>query len=128
MGSKSLLTHSGQHVGDTPIDHTTLREGTQPPCFSHLRCTVTKCSFQAEPGQRLAAGRSLKTEPPTIFIDLRQTEPLKPLEPRGQSPERSRAVSALQPTLCLAKWPVGHTRPLAAPAGEKGNSMGLEHC
>ncbi|XP_005391334.1 PREDICTED: LOW QUALITY PROTEIN: uncharacterized protein C16orf71 homolog [Chinchilla lanigera] len=47
------------------------------------RCTSMKLGSQAVPGQKLAGGMRLKTEPPTIFIDLRQTEPP---EPRDQSP------------------------------------------
>uniref|UniRef100_H0UUB6 Dynein axonemal assembly factor 8 n=1 Tax=Cavia porcellus TaxID=10141 RepID=H0UUB6_CAVPO len=48
------------------------------------RCTSMKLGFQAVPGQKLAGGMRPRTEPPTIFIDLRQTEPL---EPQDQSPE-----------------------------------------
>ncbi|XP_023567620.1 uncharacterized protein C16orf71 homolog isoform X2 [Octodon degus] len=48
-------------------------------------CTSVKLGFQAVPSQKLAGDMRLKTEPPTIFIDLRQTEPP---EPQDQSPER----------------------------------------
>lgn len=51
------------------------------------RCASMKPGFQAEPGQKLADSMRLKIEPPTIFIDLRQAEPLEP--PDHQSPGSS---------------------------------------
>lgn len=48
--------------------------------------------FQPKPGQKLADCRKLKTEPPTIFIDLRQTEPQEPRD--HQSPESSEHSSS----------------------------------
>lgn len=46
--------------------------------------------------QKLAESRRLKTEPPTIFIDLRQTEPSEPQEHQSQERYRTmlRTVSA----------------------------------
>ncbi|XP_008056231.1 uncharacterized protein C16orf71 homolog [Carlito syrichta] len=39
------------------------------------RCVSRKPSSCAEPGPKLTKAVRLKTEPPTVFIDLRQTEP-----------------------------------------------------
>ncbi|XP_010642413.1 uncharacterized protein C16orf71 homolog isoform X1 [Fukomys damarensis] len=50
------------------------------------RCTSVKLGSQAVQGQKLAGGMRPKTEPPTIFIDLRQTEPP---EPHDESPGSS---------------------------------------
>ncbi|XP_009007339.4 dynein axonemal assembly factor 8 [Callithrix jacchus] len=48
------------------------------------RCASRKPGSQAVPGPQLAEPMRLNTEPPTIFIDLRQTEP-----PGRPSPESS---------------------------------------
>uniref|UniRef100_A0A8D2JPP7 Dynein axonemal assembly factor 8 n=1 Tax=Sciurus vulgaris TaxID=55149 RepID=A0A8D2JPP7_SCIVU len=61
---------------DTPQDTEEQEAGS--------RCASMKPGFQAEPGQQLAESTRLKMEPPTIFIDLRQSEP-----PDHQSPGSS---------------------------------------
>ncbi|CAH6786760.1 dynein axonemal assembly factor 8 [Phodopus roborovskii] len=44
------------------------------------RSALAEPGFQTVPAQKLAGSRRLKTEPPTIFMDLRQTEPSEPQE------------------------------------------------
>nr|XP_055098845.1 dynein axonemal assembly factor 8 [Symphalangus syndactylus] len=61
---------------DTPQDTEEAESGS--------RCASRKPDSQAGPGLHLAQGMRLKTEPPTIFIDLRQTE-----TPDHMSPESS---------------------------------------
>ncbi|XP_021089506.1 dynein axonemal-associated protein 1 isoform X2 [Mesocricetus auratus] len=51
---------------------------------SRSRSALAEPGFQTEPAQKLAGSRRLKTEPPTIFIDLRQTEPSEPQEHQSQ--------------------------------------------
>ncbi|KAL6060279.1 hypothetical protein STEG23_004168, partial [Scotinomys teguina] len=59
------------------------------------RSALAKPGFQTEPAQKLAKSRRLKTEPPTIFIDLRQMEPSEPQERQSQeSSEYSSSDSA----------------------------------
>ncbi|XP_030654582.1 uncharacterized protein C16orf71 homolog [Nomascus leucogenys] len=65
---------------DTPQDTEEAESGS--------RCASRKPDSQAGPGLQLAQGMRLNTEPPTIFIDLRQTE-----TPDHLSPERSRGSS-----------------------------------
>ncbi|KAM5227745.1 dynein axonemal assembly factor 8 [Ctenodactylus gundi] len=48
------------------------------------RCAPAKPGFQADLGHKMAEGMRLKTEPPTIFIDLRQAQPR---DPQAQTPE-----------------------------------------
>ncbi|CAO2641933.1 Dynein axonemal assembly factor 8 [Lemmus lemmus] len=48
------------------------------------RSALAEPGFQTEPAQKLAESRRLKTEPPTIFIDLRQTEPSETQEHQSQ--------------------------------------------
>ncbi|XP_057631364.1 dynein axonemal assembly factor 8 isoform X2 [Chionomys nivalis] len=48
------------------------------------RSALSEPGFQTEPVQKLAESRRLKSEPPTIFIDLRQTEPSEPQEHQSQ--------------------------------------------
>ncbi|XP_047390291.1 dynein axonemal assembly factor 8 isoform X6 [Sciurus carolinensis] len=64
---------------DTPQDTEEQEAGS--------RCASMKPGFQAELGQPLVESTRLKIEPPTIFIDLRQSEP--PESPDHQSPGSS---------------------------------------
>ncbi|XP_021100033.1 uncharacterized protein C16orf71 homolog [Heterocephalus glaber] len=64
----------------------TLNTAAQVNPIVRTTCASIKLGFQAAQGQKLAGGVRPKTEPPTIFIDLRRTEPL---EPQDQSPESS---------------------------------------
>lgn len=57
---------------------------------SHCRNASSEPDFQTDRVQKLAESRRVKTEPPTVFIDLRQTEPSEPQE--HQSQERYKAV------------------------------------
>lgn len=58
------------------------------------RCAVAEPGFQDEPGQKPAASQRLRMEPPTIFIDLRQTEPPEPRDhPSPESSEHSSSDS-----------------------------------
>ncbi|XP_021040278.1 uncharacterized protein C16orf71 homolog isoform X2 [Mus caroli] len=57
-----------------------------------IRNASAKPGFQTERIQKLAESRRLKTEPPTIFMDLRQTEPSEP--PEHQSQESSEHSSS----------------------------------
>ncbi|XP_069343077.1 dynein axonemal assembly factor 8 [Eulemur rufifrons] len=52
---------------DTPQDTKEQEAGS--------RCASRKLGAQAKPGRKLAEGTRRNTEPPTIFIDLRQMEP-----------------------------------------------------
>ncbi|XP_029400714.1 uncharacterized protein C16orf71 homolog isoform X2 [Mus pahari] len=49
--------------------------------------------FQTERIQKLAESRRLKTEPPTVFMDLRQTEPSEPERQPQESSEHSSSES-----------------------------------
>ncbi|EGW05583.1 uncharacterized protein C16orf71 homolog isoform X1 [Cricetulus griseus] len=49
------------------------------------RSALVEPGFQTEPAQKLAGSRRLKTEPPTVFIDLRQKEPSEPQEHQESS-------------------------------------------
>lgn len=53
---------------------------TQKALLSHLRSVPREPGFQAELGLTLAKSRQLRSpaEPPTIFIDLRPSEPSDP--------------------------------------------------
>nr|XP_051692128.1 dynein axonemal assembly factor 8 isoform X2 [Oryctolagus cuniculus] len=66
------------------------------------RCALTKPGFQAEPGQKAAEGMRLKMEPPTIFIDLRQTEPAgHPRSPESSSHSSSDSEEEEEETAAL---------------------------
>nr|XP_048289070.1 dynein axonemal assembly factor 8 isoform X2 [Myodes glareolus] len=58
-------------------------QGTEEP-EAGSRSALAEPDFQTEPAQKLAESRRLKTEPPTIFIDLRQTEPSETQEHQSQ--------------------------------------------
>nr|XP_045017119.1 dynein axonemal assembly factor 8 isoform X1 [Jaculus jaculus] len=57
------------------------------------RCALPEPGFQAELCQKLAEDWRIKTEPPTIFIDLRQTELPGKLQP-AESSEHSSSESS----------------------------------
>lgn len=57
-----------------------------------IRNASAEPGFQTEQIQKPAESRRLKTEPPTIFMDLRQTEPSEP--PEHQSQESSEHSSS----------------------------------
>ncbi|XP_031217222.1 uncharacterized protein C16orf71 homolog [Mastomys coucha] len=51
---------------------------------ARVRSASSEPDFETDRVQKLAESRRVKTEPPTVFIDLRQTEPSEPQEHQSQ--------------------------------------------
>ncbi|XP_008567351.1 PREDICTED: uncharacterized protein C16orf71 homolog [Galeopterus variegatus] len=85
------------------------------------RCASTKPGCQAELDWNVAKGMRLKMEPPTIFIDLRQTEPPDHKSPESSSHSSSDTEEEEEETAALGdqQGPVAQASP---------SSRGLRDC
>ncbi|XP_030781548.1 uncharacterized protein C16orf71 homolog isoform X2 [Rhinopithecus roxellana] len=84
------------------------------------RCSSRKPGSQAGPGPQLAQGMRLNTEPPTIFIDLRQTVPPDHLSPESSSHSSSDSEEEEEEEVEMAA--------LGDAEGACPSSLGLRSC